>query len=369
MSKILITLLSIALLFTSCATQMEQTDATLRYATLLTMQETDSFTIAQIANPWHKGQTLATYVMVADSMPLPHSLPQGTVVRTPLKRTIVTSSVHAALLLDLQVANRMAGITDADYIVSTRLKNYLRQHPEVSNMGSAMTPDAERFKAAQTDGIMVSPFENDENGPLRSMGFTLIACADYMEASPLARAEWMRFYGRLFGAAQRADSLFTTIETRYNDLKQKVATQATAHPSVFCDLKMGNTWYQPGGGSTIGQFISDAGGQYLWADRKESGSLPLDIENVYARARNADIWLIKYGQADNMTYQQMQQDCVQYTQFKAWQQHKVWGCNTFKVPFFEEVPFQPDLLLHNLIQLFGTAKVSHTPNNYYTPLQ
>lgn len=369
MHKFIITLLSIVLLCASCTTQVEHTDATLRYATLLTMQERDSFTVAQVANPWHKGQTLATYVLVPDSLPLPHSLPQGIVVRTPLKRAIVTSSVHAALLLDLQVADRMAGVTDVDYIVSPTLKVYLQQHPKVRNMGSSMTPDVERFKAAQTDGIMVSPFENDENSPLRSMGFTLIACADYMEASPLARTEWMRFYGRLFGVAQHADSLFAAIERRYNELKQKVATQATTHPTVFCDLKMGNTWYQPGGASTMGQFITDAGGQYLWDDKKESGSLPLDIESVYARAHNADIWLIKYGQANDMTYQQMQQDCTQYSQFKAWQQRKVLGCNTFKIPFFEEVPFHPDLLLHNLIQLFGTAKVASAAKSYYTPLR
>lgn len=369
MSKILITLLSISWLLTSCATQVEHADATMRYATLLTMQEEDSFTVAQVANPWHKGQMLATYILVPDSLPLPHTLPQGTVVRTPLKRAIVTSSVHAALLLDLQKANHIAGVTDVDYIVSPTLKAYLQQHPETRNMGSAMTPDIERFKAAQTDGIMVSPFENDENGSLRSAGFTLIACADYMETSPLARAEWMRFYGRLFGAAQQADTLFTTVETRYNELKQKVTAQATTHPTVFCDLKMGNTWYQPGGASTMGQFITDAGGQYLWADKKESGSLPLDIESVYARAHNANIWLIKYGQANDMTYQQMQQDCTQYTQFKAWQQRKVLGCNTFKVPFFEEVPFHPDLLLQNLIQLFGTAKIDSTTKKYYSPIQ
>lgn len=371
MSKILTTLLSlsIVLLLASCATQVDHSDTPLRYATLLTMQEEDSFTVAKVTSPWHKEQTLASYILVSDSLPLPHSLPQGTVVRTPLKRTIVTSSVHAALLLDLQAANRMTGITDVDYIVSPTLKSYLQQHPEVRNLGSGMTPDVERFKALQTDGIMVSPFENDENGSLRSMGFTLIACADYMEASPLARAEWMRFYGRLFGVGQQADSLFTTVETRYNELKQKVATQATARPTVFCDLKMGNTWYQPGGASTMGQFITDAGGQYLWADRKESGSLPLDLESVYARAHNADVWLIKYGQAYDMTYLQMQQDCAQYAQFKAWQRHKVLGCNTFKIPFFEEVPFHPDLLLQNLIQLFGTAKVSPTTRSYYSPLR
>lgn len=370
MYKLLIALVSTTLLLVSCATQVvEHTDAGMRYANLLTMQEEDSFTVARVADPWHKGRTIATYVMVADSLPLPHSLPKGTVVRTPLKRAIITSSVHAALLLDLQATHCMAGVTDVDYIVSPSLKAFLHQHAEVQNMGSMLTPDVERFKASHTDGLLVSPFENDENGALRSVGFTLIACADYMETSPLARAEWMRFYGRLFGVAQRSDSLFAVVKEQYNDLKQKVAKHSGIHPTVFCDLKLGNAWYQPGGSSTMGQLITDAGGHYLWDDRKESGSLALDLESVYARAHDADIWLIKYGQAHDMTYQQMQQDCGQYAKFKAWKQRKVWGCNTFKIPYFEEVPFHPNWLLHDLIQLMGTAKVSPAPKSYYTPLR
>lgn len=90
-----------------------------------------------------------------------------------------------------------------------------------------------------------------------------------METSPLARAEWMRFYGRLFGVAQRSDSLFADVEKQYNDLKQKVAKHSGIHPTVFCDLKLGNAWYQPGGSSTMGQLITDAGGHYLWDDRKK----------------------------------------------------------------------------------------------------
>lgn len=368
--KNIIALASIVLLGASCATKVELSDATLCYATLLTMQEEDSFTVARIADPWHKNQLLATYVLVPDSLPLPHQLPQGTVVRTPLKRAIVTSSVHAALLLDFDATKRMAGITDVNYIVSQPLKDYLLTHPEVKNVGSALNPNVEVLKATNTDGILISPFENDENGSLRAMGFNLIACADYMETSPLGRAEWMRFYGHLFGAQQRADSLFKAIETRYQKIKQSVKNNGANRPTVFCDLKMGNTWYEPGGASTMGQFIADAGGHYLWTDRKESGSLPLDLESVYARAHQADIWLVKYGQATDLTYQQMQNDCAQYAQFAAWKHHNVWVCNTFKIPFFEEVPFHPDRLLQNLVEVFKTAKVSDGANNnrYYTPL-
>ena len=92
------------------------------------------------------------------------------------------------------------------------------------------------------------------------------------------------------------------------------------------------------------------------------------MESVYARAHKADIWLVKYGQLNDLSYEQMKRDCAQYAQFAPWQHHHVYGCNTLRQPFYEEVPFHPDYLLRNLINVFHTAKVScDTP--YYTPLK
>ena len=360
--------LLLLLLLTACASQPVANLEPLQYASLLHMEQTDSFTLVQVSNPWHKGRTMATYVLVPDSQQLPQQMPQGTLIRTPLKRTVVTSSVHAALLLDLGAEARMVGITDVSYIVSQRLQHYLATHTEVNNMGTAMTPDVERYKAVQADAVLVSSFDQNDHGALQHAGIPLIECADYMETSPLGRAEWMRFYGRLYGKAHTADSLFAEVAQRYIQLKQQALQSGGEHPTVMCDLRMGSTWYQPGGASTMGQFITDAGGQYIWADRKESGSIPLDLESVYARAHKADIWLVKYGQLNDLSYEQMKRDCAQYAQFAPWQHHHVYGCNTLRQPFYEEVPFHPDYLLRNLINVFHTAKVScDTP--YYTPLK
>lgn len=367
MLKYLHLILSLCLLL-SCTSHESSQVAPMQYARLLSIEQADSFALVRIADPWHQGRTLVSYVLVPDSLPLPHHLPQGNVIRTPLKRAVVTSSVHAALLMDLNAAQQMVGVTDVNYIVSERIRQYLKAHVEVKNMGATLTPDIELYKAVQADAVLVSPFEGADYGVLRHSGIPLIECADYMETSPLGRAEWMRFYGLLFGKATQADSLFALTAERYEALKQMVVKQGSEHPKVMCDLRVGSTWYQPGGASTMGQFIADAGGDYLWADRPESGSLALDLESVYARAHKADIWLVKYGQTNDLTYEQMQRDCSQYAHFKPWQQRHVFACNTYRLPFYEEVPFQPDRLLRNLIDLFKTAKVDNA-EPYYTPLK
>ncbi len=338
----------------------------LRYATLLTLEETDSFCSVAVANPWRKGDCLARYVLVPQGWPMPSRRPEGTVLRTPLQGNAITTSVHLALLSELGALDKVAGVSDTAYIVSRNLKDYLRNHAGVKYLGSSMQPNAELYRAASVKAVWVSPFENAGGGVLEQMGLPLIQCADYMEASPLARAEWVRFYGRLVGKGCEADSLFASVERKYNDLKERAAKrQGRQRPTVMCDLLTGAVWYQPGGNSTMGQLIADAGGRYLWADRTESGSIPLNMESVYQRAHNADIWLVKCGQPQPLTYTMMQRDCPQYAAFAPWKNRKVFVCNTLAEPFYETVPFHPELLLQNFSDIFsGSAKGLR----YYKPL-
>lgn len=365
----LLSLLCSLLFLASCSPSRSSTEGTelaLHHASLLKIEEADSFTHVSITDPWHPEKVLHSYVLVNAQSPLPTQHPEGTVVRTPLKRLVVTTSVHTALLLQMQAGAQMAGVTDTAYIISPEVKHYLATHPEVQNMGNSMSPDVEKMRAAQADAVFVSPFENADYGALGHAGIPLIECADYMETSPLGRAEWMRFYGRLVGKAQQADSLFSDIEKQYLALKKQIALSHTKHPTVMCDLRTGGTWYQPGGASTMGQLIVDAGGHYLWADRPESGSIALDLEAVFAKARRADIWIIKYGQPTPLTYSQLQHDCPQYAQFAAWKNKRIFACNTLQTPFYEETPFHPEKLLQNLAAIFGTSPQPSA--HYYVPL-
>lgn len=365
----LLLILCLGLLQAACtptATEHQGQTINLRHASLLQMEEADSFTLVRIADAWHPGQTLATYLLVPREQALPANLPAGTVVRTPIQRAALTGSVHAALLIDLHADHCIAAMADTAYVVSPRIRQLVSE--KVQNIGSSLQPDLELLQAARPDALFVSPFENAGHGSLERLNIPLIECADYMETSPLGRAEWMRFYGRLVGQEARADSLFEQVERAYLDVQRQMAKVKTPRPTVMCDLRTGATWYQPGGASTMGRFITDAGGQYLWADRNESGSLPLDLESVYARAAQADIWLVKYGQARSISYRQMAADCAQYQHFKPWKTKHIWACNTFKTPFYEEVPFHPERLLIELAAIFHPNDLQVEHCHYYHPL-
>lgn len=352
-----------------CSSTCSTTDAVpLRHATLLRMERADSFVSVSVRDAWDTARVVATYVIVprSDSMPTQH--PEGTIVRTPLQRVALTASVHASLLDELGCAGSIAGITDSEFVVSPRLKSLLTTSGgTIRPLGSSAAPDLELFRAARIDALFTSPFENAGHGNLDRLDVPIIECADYMEVSPLARAEWMRFFAMLMGCEQKGDSLFAEVEKNYAQLCA-LTKPLTGRPTVMCDLRTASTWYQPGGGSTMGRILHDAGATYLWADRHERGSLAFDFESVFARAHDADVWILKYGADTPLTYSSLAADDERYRRFRPWRERHIWACNTFAVPFYEETPFHPERLLQNLIPILHPELNVKADRAYYTPL-
>ena len=368
-------LICFSMLLSSCAigtgAPNSSKEGGMRHASWMEMEETDSFTCVRVKNPWHTKQFLATYILVAKDHKMPAKHPDGIIIRTPVKRAVMGSAVHVALAAELQCEKQVAGLMDAEYVVSPEVKALIGNGAgSIHPMGASMQPDVELIRSAQADALLLSPFDNAGHGPLSHLNVPIIECADYMETSPLGRAEWMRFYGRLFGQKQKADSLFAEVEKAYESCTEEVARSKSKRPTVFCDVQTGSTWYEPGGESTMGRLLEDAGARYLWADRKESGSIPLDMESVFAKGREADIWLVKYGAATDWTYASMKADNARYALFLPWKKKHIWGCNTLHNPFYEETPFHPERLLKNLIGIFHPdLHLKKTGKVYYTPME
>lgn len=375
MRRVFSLLLTVAtILFAACGGQGVATSfvdgdtLTLRYASNLTYVRYDSFCIASLRNPWDTTRTLHTYVLVDRNSPLPAGLPEGTLVRTPLTRAVVYSSVHCSLLHSLGVTDAIGGVCDLKYIKLPVVQNRVKEG-NIQDFGEGLNPNIEKMMDVQPDALMPSPFENSGGyGRLANLGIPIIECADYMETSALGRAEWMRFYGRLFGCAAQADSLFASVEQRYNELKALI-TDVRHRPTLLTDLRFGSSWYMSGGNSTAGRLYADAGADYLFAYLKESGSVPLSFENVLDRAQDADIWLIRYNRPDDMTYADVKEDYAPYAGFRAFQQRNIFGCNTNRIPFYEETPFHPDRLLADLLKIFHPDRLPDHKLRYFCPLK
>ena len=159
-----------------------------KYATLPSIVEYDEFTVVTLENPWKDGKALHTYVLVPRDAQLPVHLPSGTVIRTPLQRAVVFTTVHSSLLMDLGCQNQIAGVADLKYIKIPWIQEQVAKG-KIVDCGDGMSPVVEKIIDLHPDAILLSPFENSGGyGRLEEIEIPLVECAEYMEVSPLARA-------------------------------------------------------------------------------------------------------------------------------------------------------------------------------------
>ena len=372
--------------FTSCNHSQMRLEASggdtvrFEYARHLKIVKYQGYSIATLTDPWKQGKILHTYALVpkgkaGDEICKAFSSDNNqevTIVRTPITRSVVFTTVHCALLYDLKAESAIKGVCDLQYIsipdVQQRAKLPIYDAHHVVDCGNSMSSNVEKIIDLKPEAIMVSPFENSGGyGKLDKLHIPLIEMADYMEESSLGRAEWMKFYGMLFGREKAADSLFNEVKSNYEQLKQKAQT-AKQTRSVFTERMMGNVWYVPGGRSVIGGLLRDARAQYVFANDTHSGSVALSFESVLDRAGKADIWLFKYNEHPS-TLQELLNENAGYGEFKAVKTYQVFACDCTRRPYYEEVSFHPDRLLSDVIQIVHPDIAGFAPMHYYQRLK
>lgn len=340
--------------------ELSQQDTVITAARLLSMQRAEQYTLVTVGNPW-KGGVLHRYVLVPRENPMPENLPEGTVVRTPIKNALVYSSVHTSLMRELGTMGAVRGVVDKQYFNDSIIAAGLRSG-SIADCGNSMNPTVEKVIEMQPDAILLSPYQDASYGQIAKLDIPIIECADYMEYDPLGRAEWVKFYGELVGDRAKADSLYNAVVTAYNELKQK-ASKAKTHPTVVTEMVISGVWNVPGGQSYMARILSDAGGRYLWAQDKNTGSLALDFNQVLAVAQDADYWFIKWTNIDSLKDLQGAYDLNK--EMAAFKNKRVYVCDTDKTGFFDRIPFHPEVLLREFAAIMHPELFPGFTNQMY----
>lgn len=357
-------------LFLSC--NLKKTDSTspatesyeIKYARGFDVKKTAEYTQIIIRNPWDTTRYLQKYTLVPKNQELPTQLPTGTLIRTPIENVVTYGAIHCGVLNELNKIETVKGVCESQYIDLPYIREAV-QKGLIPDLGEASAPDVEQIIEIQPEIIMTSPFQHISYGAVAKTGIPLLECADYMEATPLGRAEWIRLHGLFFDKEQLADSLFQATETRYNELKNKVFTHTTQRPTMFAEQKTGPAWFVPGGNSYMANFYKDAGSAYIWSENPSTGSISLSFEEVFDKAQNANYWLIKYHSSQDLTYTQLKQEYRLYSEFDAFKNRNIYICNSGKVPFYEEMPLHPDRLLADLVWIFHPELMSDFTPRYF----
>ncbi|AWH86709.1 ABC transporter substrate-binding protein [Flavobacterium album] len=328
-------------------------DNSVKHAKGLEIYRYQGYTVVKVTNPWPDATDTFTYVMQKKNTVLPDSLKNYTVIQVPLKTVVVTSTTHIPSLEMLGVENTLIGFPGIDFISSEKTRARI-DSGKVKEAGQNESLNTEVMLDLNPDalvGFSISS-HNKTMDNLQQSGMKILYNGDWTEQSPLGKAEWIKFFGALYGLEDKADELFANIEKEYN-AAQELAKKVTVKPTVLCGAIYNNQWLMPQGGSWASLFLKDAGASYLWADSDGTGSLSLSFETVLDKAENADFWI---GPSQYTSLKEMTDANPHYAQFKAFKNKQVYSFGNKKgatggLIYYELAPNRPDLVLKDLVHI------------------
>ncbi len=292
------------------------------------------------------------------------SVPEGyTRIDVPVRSVICMTSLQLSNFIKLGLLDRVVGITSTRHLFNKEMKSRLKEG-KTHKIGIEGNFDNEVIMSLNPDIILISPFKRGGYDAIRNVDIPLIPHLGYKEPTPLGQAEWIKVVGLLTGNVESANREFAVIRDNYNKLKALVDT-VKVRPVVFSGEMRGGNWYAVGGKSFLAQIFKDAGGEYFLKDNQESGGVTLDYETVYTNAAHADYWRIVNSFDGDFSYDALKELNTRYADFDAWKNHGVVYCNMKQVPFYENMPVEPDEVLADFIAVFHPSVLPGRVPKYY----
>lgn len=309
--------------------------------------------LIEISNPWQGADSVkAPLLVLRGDEEVPEGY-DGQVLRGDAKRVIAMSSTHVAMLDALGLADRIVGVSGKQFITNPRIQS---AGDNVADVGYEGNINYELIVAQQPDLVLLYGVNGASSmeGKLRELGIPYMYVGDYLEESPLGKAEWLMALAEVTGKREEGEKIFAGIPVRYNALKKLVAEKAADKPAVMVNTPYNDAWFMPSVKSYAIQLISDAGGAYLYDKNTGNSSEPIDMEEAYLLAEKADVW-INVGQAASM--KDVAGMCPKFTDTRCFKNGYVYNNNARVTPaggndYFESAVVNPDIILRDLIKIF-----------------
>jgi iron complex transport system substrate-binding protein len=277
---------------------------------------------------------------------------------------VATSTTHIPSLEMLGVENTLVGFPHTDYISSDKVRSRI-EAGKVKELGNNHDLNTEVLLDLQPDVIIGYGIDN-QNATLDNLqksGLKLLLNGDWNEETPLGKAEWIKFFGALYGKQKQANEIFSKIEKDYLNTV-KIAKNAKVKPTVLAGDMFEDRWYLPKGTSWGSILLKEANGNYLWKETSGTGSLSLSFETVYFKAKDADFWITS-GQFSTLS--EMTNSNPHYAKFKAFKNKNVYSFSGKKgktggILYYELAPNRPDIVLKDIVKILHPELLpSYTP--------
>ncbi len=343
-----------------------------RYARGFRLEKGNGLIQAEVINPW-QGKEKATMTYVITSSATDKRYPANVMpIKTPVRRVVCTSTTHIAFLGALGKRNTIVGISGKDYVCDTLVRKKIREG-KIRDIGYDKNMNYELILQMHPDVVFlygIGPEVRNTTDRLASLGIPAVIVGDYLEETPLGRAEWIRFFGAFFEELEAPGRWIDSVAARYETAIWKKSSP-DALPTVMTGLPWNEIWYVPGGKTLTAAFIRDAGGRYIWEKIDSRDALPMDIEKVYRTAGNTDLW-INCGTA--VSRQAILSTDKRLALFRPFQTGRIYNNNARLNPdggndYWESGVIHPDIILEDLKQIFHPEKHKGRKLVYYKKIE
>jgi len=350
----------------------------------------DRYKVVTVSTPWANAQQSFQYLLVQCGTPIPEGFDQAQIVTIPVEKVVVLSTTHIPFFDRLNALDTIKGIRQVQEVSNPTLRQKF-DRSEVKAVGNGTDLNFESIVSLKPDLVTIFGIANVETSSiqrLQELGLSTAVIAEYLEADPLAQAEWIKFIAAFLNQEKQADIVFNTIVQEYNQLRSLTQdldkksdknsnknlnpNQASKkRPTVLTGFNLNGTWYVAGGKSFIAQFIQDAGGTYLWQDNTITGNFALNFEAVFLKGVKADFWI---NTNTNWTSQaQIIQEDDRYGQFKAVQTGNIFNNDAQLNPdggndYWESGILNPQIVLADLIKIIHPELLPDHTLFYYHKL-
>lgn len=346
--------------------------AAIKYAKAFTIDKYDGYKLLTVVRPWREADREFQYLIVPKGSPIPDGYLDAQVIQVPVENIAVLAATHFAYLNRLNLGETLIAVANPEYIYSEQVHDSVGKGT-IAAVGNG--PDINLEKLLSADPELVTTFAmgkstKDDYQQLLDKGIPTVVFSDYMEESPLGRAEWLKVMALFFGKEAEADRIFAEIERRYIDLTELTRT-VEEKPNVLMGYQLNGKWNVPGGRSVQAAYIRDAGGDYLWAEDETSGRFPLSFEAVLEKGASADFWFdlsLSWTAIDDLIGSDPRCAAIKaYTDGRIYNNNlrlSPWGANAYS----ETGLVNPDVILADLIHLMHPNLLPDHEPVYYRHL-
>ncbi len=362
---------TIFLLFSGCADSNRNTsreNSGNQYAKGFSIEKQENITKLTVFNPWEKAKNVSMeYYLLDKNQAIPDSLSGKMVFQTPIKKVICLSTTHIGFLDALDETAIVTGISGSRYVTSDAVRERI-DNGEAPDVGYGSNLNFELIVQQKPDLVMAYGIGGEVTSmilKLEELGIPVVMVAEFLEETPLGKAEWIKFIAPFFNKEKLADEYFSAVKEEYNRLRDMALHQAEK-PKVLVGSPYKDSWWVPGGKSYLAHLIEDAGGNYPGKTNTSHESFVISFEHAMVWGAEADVWI---NMASLASKQEILGTDTRFGNFRVFREGEIFNNIKRMIPgggndFWESGTVNPHLVLRDLISIFHPELISEEPVYY-----